>query len=104
MSVGYQREVAEHESNQVQDALELFVSEGARKMLAAALEEEVSTFLGRVRYERRKVFKGYRNGYHPARQLARLLGSRLRADEEDLEQAERDRATALEREAEERDS
>ena len=28
------------------------VREGARRMLAAALEEEVSAFLGRERYER----------------------------------------------------
>ncbi len=38
-------------------------------MLAAALEEEVSTFLGRDRYERGEEFRGYRNGYHPSREL-----------------------------------
>ena len=40
------------------------VREGARRLLAAALEEEVSAFLGRDRYERGKEFGGYRNGYH----------------------------------------
>ncbi len=40
------------------------VREGARRLLAAALEEEVSAFLGRDRYERGKEFRGYRNGYH----------------------------------------
>ena len=36
----------------VEDTLEAKVREGARLMLAAALEEEVSAFLGRERYER----------------------------------------------------
>ena len=39
-------------------------------MLAAALEEEVSAFLGRDRYERGEEFRGYRNGYHRSRELA----------------------------------
>ena len=38
-------------------------------MLAAALEEEVSGFLGRERYERGGEFHRYRNGYHPSREL-----------------------------------
>ena len=38
-------------------------------MLAAALEEEVSGFLGRDRYERGEEFRGYRNGYHQSREL-----------------------------------
>ena len=38
-------------------------------MLAAALEEEVSAFLGRDRYERGDEFRGYRNGYHASREL-----------------------------------
>ena len=38
-------------------------------MLAAALEEEVSGFLGRDRYERGEEFRGYRNGYHRSREL-----------------------------------
>ena len=38
-------------------------------MLAAALEEEVSTFLGRNRYERSEEFRGYRNGYHRSWEL-----------------------------------
>ena len=36
-------------------------------MLAVALEEEVSIFLGKERYERGEEFRGYRNGYHPSR-------------------------------------
>lgn len=43
-------------------------------MLAAALEEEVSAFLGRNRYERYKGFRGYRNGYHLPRELTVGLG------------------------------
>jgi putative transposase len=38
-------------------------------MLAAALEEEVTAFLGRARYERGKLFRGYRNGHLPKREL-----------------------------------
>jgi hypothetical protein len=37
-------------------------------MLAEVLEEEVSTFLARHRYERGKAFRGYRNRYHQARE------------------------------------
>ena len=37
----------------IEDTLDSKVREGARLMLAAALEEEVSTFLGRDRYERK---------------------------------------------------
>ena len=37
-------------------------------MLAAVLEEEVNAFLGRHRYQRGQTFRGYRNGYHPARE------------------------------------
>ena len=43
-------------------------------MLAAALEEEVNDFLGRQHYERGKTFRGYRNGYHPSRELTVGLG------------------------------
>ena len=38
-------------------------------MLAAALAKEVNKFLGRERYERSEEFRGYRNGYHPSREL-----------------------------------
>jgi len=44
-------------------------------MLAAALEEEVNTFLGRVRYERSQLFRGYRNGYHPRREVTVGVGA-----------------------------
>ncbi len=53
----------------VGDTLEEMVREGARRMLAAALDEEVSAFLGRDRYERSDEFRGYRNGYHRSREL-----------------------------------
>ena len=43
-------------------------------MLAAVLEEEVNAFLGRQRYQRGQPFRGYRNGYHPARELTVGLG------------------------------
>ncbi len=65
------REVYQNEddTNVVDGTLEEMVREGARRMLAAALEEEVSVFLGRERYERSEEFRGYRNGYHPSREL-----------------------------------
>ena len=59
----------EEDANVVDDTLEVMVREGARRMLAAALEEEVSAFLGRDRYERGDEFRGYRNGYHRSREL-----------------------------------
>ena len=49
----YQNEVDE---DVVGNTLEDMVREGARRMLAAALEEEVSAFLGRDRYERARSF------------------------------------------------
>lgn len=59
----------QHDKNEVEDALESYVREGARQMLVVALEEEVSAFLGRNRYERKKGLKGYRNGYQRAREV-----------------------------------
>jgi len=74
LGTSYQRDGSEQERNEVQDALEAYVREGARRMLAAALEEEVSAFLGRHRYERGKTFRGYRNGYHLPREVTVGLG------------------------------
>ena len=53
----------------VGDTLEEMVREGARRMLAAALDEEVNAFLGRERYQRSDEFRGFRNGYHRSREL-----------------------------------
>lgn len=69
MAEGYQTTRKE-----VDSALERLVQEGARRMLAAALEEEVQTFLGRGRYERGKPFRGYRNGYHAGREVTVGVG------------------------------
>src|SRR5437899_2005109 len=63
------------EGHEVLDSLEAYVREGARRMLAVALEEEVTAFLGRSRYERGKPFRGYRNGYHEARELTVGVGA-----------------------------
>jgi putative transposase len=70
----YQKKGAEEQGNEVQESLEIYVQEGARRMLAAALEAEVNAFLGRYRYERGKVFRGYRNGYHHPREITVGLG------------------------------
>ena len=49
--------------------LEELVREGARRMLADALEEEVAAFLGRAKGGRGGPFRGDRNGYHAERDL-----------------------------------
>jgi len=54
--------------------LERLVREGAQRLLAAALEHEVQTFLGRQRYERGQPFRGYRNGHHAKRELTVGVG------------------------------
>jgi len=71
----YQAESNRHEQPEVKEALEVLALEGARRMLAAALEDEVEAFLGRRRYERGKPFRGYRNGYHEPRQLTVGVGA-----------------------------
>lgn len=78
----------------VADLLEQLAREGARAMLAAAVEAEVSEFLGRHRYQR-VVGKraGYRNGYQRPRKVAVGLGEvevrvpRVRDTEEPFESA-----------------
>lgn len=74
MAKSYQKRCSNEQRNKVRDVLEACVREGARKMLAAALEEEVNAFLGRDRYERDKEFRGYRNGHHPSREVTVGLG------------------------------
>ena len=74
LSESYQKKGKQEQGNEVKESLEVFVQEGARRMLAAALEAEVNAFLGRYRYERGKVFRGYRNGYHPPREVTVGLG------------------------------
>ena len=74
MVTSYQRKSREEQGDEVHDALEAYVREGARKMLAIALEEEVNGFLERDRYQRGKEFRGYRNGYHPPWELTVGLG------------------------------
>ena len=68
MSEGYQS-VDNNEVGQVRDALEALVTEGARRILESALEEEVSAFLGRDHYQRGNEFRGYGNGYHRSREI-----------------------------------
>lgn len=75
MATSYQKKGKEGQVRQVKDALEVFVQEGARKILMAALEEEVNEFLGRLRYQRGREFRGYRNGYLPPREIAIGFGA-----------------------------
>jgi len=74
LATSYQKKSRKEQGDEVQDALEACVQEGARKMLAIALQEEVNGFLERVRYQRGKRCRGYRNGYHPVRELTVGLG------------------------------
>ena len=74
MATSYQERRGKEQRDEVQDALEACVQEGARKMLVIALQEEVNGFLERARYQRGKGFRGYRNGYHPVRELTVGLG------------------------------
>lgn len=57
------------------DLLETIVRSGAQRVLQEALEAEVDELLGRVRYERRQGFRGYRNGHLPARTLGVGMGA-----------------------------
>ena len=74
LSKSYQKKGSQEQGNEVKESLDVFVQEGARRMLAVALEEEVNAFLGRYRYERGKLFRGYRNGHHPPREITVGLG------------------------------
>jgi len=74
LATSYQRKSKKEQRDEVQDVLEACVQEGARKMLVIALQEEVNGFLERARYQRGKRFRGYRNGYHPVRELTVGLG------------------------------
>src|SRR6266540_2325181 len=49
------------------DPIEAIGRRGARLILQQALEEELSEFLGRERYERRGEPIAHRNGYEPVR-------------------------------------
>ncbi len=60
---------SDDDASVVGDTLEEMVREGARRMLAAALSEEVNGFLGREPYERSDEFRRYRNGYHRSREV-----------------------------------
>jgi putative transposase len=59
----------------IDESLEEIAREGARRLLAEALELEVTEFLGRVRYERGGAFRGYRNGHAPEREIGVGLGA-----------------------------
>jgi putative transposase len=47
---------------------------GAAKMLMEAMNAEVVEYLGRLKYERKEEFRGYRNGYAKPRTIAVGLG------------------------------
>jgi transposase-like protein len=59
----------------IRDRLEELACEGAQRMLAEMLEAEVNEFLQRVRYERGREFRGYRNGHAPERTIGVGLGA-----------------------------
>ncbi len=75
MTAGYQEATGVGQPEDVPEELEALVREGARRMLAAALEAEVTAFLGRGRYERGEAFRGYRNGFQAPRQVTVGVGA-----------------------------
>lgn len=66
----YSKKEIKSKENSFEDEIDRIAREGARKMLMEALELEVSEYLERNRYERKEVFKGYRNGYGKERSIA----------------------------------
>lgn len=62
------------ERGPVSERLEEIVREGAKRLLAEMLEVEVDEFLQRLRYERGREFRGYRNGHAPERTVGAGLG------------------------------
>ena len=59
-------------SSSEDDPIEALVRRGAKVMLQAALEQEVSEYLARARHQRSETeleFRGYRNGHAPERKL-----------------------------------
>ena len=75
MAKGYQSSQSDTATTLVATSLEDYVREGARRMLAAALEDEVTAFLGHARYERDRPFRGYRNGSLPTREVTVGVGA-----------------------------
>ena len=69
MCKSYQKKTESTPRQEIDETLEQYIRDGARRMLALALEEEVNAFLGRDRYARHLEFRGYRNGYLPKRQI-----------------------------------
>jgi transposase-like protein len=72
---GLTGDAATQPAAEVGETLEEVVRRGAQEMLRRALEEEVAAFLGRDRYDREGVFRGYRNGYAPERTVGSGLGA-----------------------------
>ena len=85
----------ETEKENGKNSLDQIIREGARRMLAAALEAEVSDFI--EKYKNRKDTNGYqlvvKNGYHPERKIQTGIGPvtirQPRIDDRKLQEAER---------------
>jgi putative transposase len=85
----------ETEKENGKNSLEQIIREGARKMLAAALEAGVSDFI--EKYKKRKDTNGHqlvvKNGYHPERKIQTGIGPvtirQPRVDDRKLQGAER---------------
>ena len=66
MNTSYNRQIFSVSSAE-DDPLEALVRRGAKVMLQAALEDEVSEYLERTRHQRNEheaEFRGYRNGHN----------------------------------------
>ena len=71
MNTSYNRQIFSVSSAE-DDPIEALVRRGAKVMLQAALEDEVSEYLERTRHQRNEhesEFRGYRNGHAPERKI-----------------------------------
>lgn len=73
----FDNEMVEENEDLSAFSLEAMIRNAAQTMIAAALEAEVSEFLGRLPGEKiasAEEFRGYRNGYHKPRTVSTAVG------------------------------
>ncbi len=73
----FDNEISEENDGLSPFSLEAMIRSAAQRMIAAALEAEVTEFLGRLPGEKAasaQEFRGYRNGYHKPRTVSTAVG------------------------------
>lgn len=74
----FDKENGEENDGLTEFSLESVIRSAAQRMVQAALEAEVTEFLGRLRGEKgakAEGFRGYRNGYHRERKITTAVGA-----------------------------